>query len=259
MQDQQHQRHHRGRPSEREGVGVRGDDVLARLAELARELAAASDLRELEQLVVAGAVADVPGAEHASICVSDRCRRGRTVVATSDLARLVDALQYQEREGPCLDTLFEEVTVRTGPLGTDPRWPRFGVAAARAGVHSMMSVQLFTDGRDLGALNLFAAAPETFTDRAEQVALALAAHAAVATVASEQIRSLHLAVDSRDVIGQAKGVLMERHRVDDATAFAVLVRYSRDTNVKLVDIARNVIEHGAPLPGERSGHRPRRG
>lgn len=232
----------RGEPSAGAPADLLADDLTSQLGALARELAAHQGTDAIVRTVVEAAVTDVPGADHASISVATK-HRGETLAATSGTARRVDELQYRFAEGPCLDTLFEHVTVRAARLETESRWPRFGSAAAEEGVHSMLSVQLFTDGRNLGALNLFGERAASFTDESELAALALAAHAAVAVAASQQIQDLQRALASRDLIGQAKGILMERHRIDDATAFAVLVRYSRDTNVKLVTIADDVV-HG---------------
>ncbi len=235
----------RGRPSQDAPSDLVAGDLAVHLGRLARDLENSGGTTATLDMVVATTVADVPGADHVSVSVVDRHLGGRTVAATSDIARLVDALQYREQQGPCLDTLFDHVTVRSGDLGTEPRWPRFGMAAAAAGVASVLSVQLFTDGRNLGALNLFGDRQDAFDDDAERIALALAAQASVAMARSEQIEGLLRAVESRDVIGQAKGILMERYKIDSGIAFGVLVRYSRDNNIKLVEVARSVVD-GAP-------------
>lgn len=229
-------------------------DVARRLGELSRELAGHHGGTDTMDAVVEAAVAVIPGAEHASISVTDKGQRnGRTLAATSRLSRLVDQAQYDTRSGPCLDTLYEHVTVVVHDMSTESRWPDFARSALAQGVLSMLSVQLYVADDDLGALNLASTRRHAFTDESEPVAGAFAAHAAVAVAAAQEIEGLRRAVDSRDVIGQAKGILMERHSLTGPVAFSVLVRYSRDTNVKLVEVAAEVVRtsrRAAPPDGE---------
>lgn len=212
----------------------------SRLGDVARELRAHRGPDDTVAAVLDAVVQNVPGADHASMTVVNRQRGVHTVQATSDLARGVDQLQYRTQQGPCLDTLYEHVTVRADDLEREGRWPRFAPRAAAAGVHSMLSVHLSTDEDDLGALNMFDAQPRAFTDESERIALAVASHAAIAVTAAHQIATLREAVDSRGVIGEAKGMLMERYHLTADVAFAVMVRYSRTNNVKLVDLARRI-------------------
>lgn len=232
----------RGRPA----AGTRDDlgrrSLASHFGELARALQTHHDPVDTVAAVLDAVVRDVPGAQHASMSVVDRKRGVHTIDATSDLARCVDQIQYDTQQGPCLDSLREHVTVRADQLDVEDRWPRFAWKATAAGVHSMLSVQVFTDEEDLGALNMFHERPRAFTDESERIALAIASHAAVAVATAREIRSLQAAVASRGAIGEAKGMLMERYRLDAGVAFAVMVRYSRDNNVKLVDLARRITD-----------------
>lgn len=232
----------RGRPAATTRDDLKDGHLSSRFGDLARRLQAGHDPVETVAAVLDAAVRDVPGAAHASMSVVSRKRGAHTIDATSDLARRVDQLQYDTHQGPCLDTLRRHVTVRADDLDTEDRWRRFAARATAAGVHSMLSVQMFTEDDDLGALNLFSEQPRAFTDESERVALAIASHAAVAVASARQIRTLHAAVESRGVIGEAKGMLMERYHLRADVAFAVMVRYSRDNNVKLVDLARSIAE-----------------
>ena len=115
---------------------------------------------------------------------------------------------------------------------------------------SALSFQLFVTGSNLGALNLYARRPRAFGEESEDVGLVLAAHAAVALAGAQHEQNLQRAVSSRDTIGQAKGILMERHKLTADQAFDVLARVSQELNRKLVDIARELAETGA-VPGDR--------
>jgi len=114
----------------------------------------------------------------------------------------------------------------------------------------MLAVQLYVHGDELGALNLVSTEAEAFGEESERIALLFAAHAAVAMAGARKEEDLTAAVSTRDLIGQAKGILMERHRLTADQAFALLVRASQRTNTKLTDIARNLADTGS-LP--RSG------
>jgi GAF domain-containing protein len=142
---------------------------------------------------------------------------------------------------------------RIEDTGQDERWPRFSAAAARLGVRSMLCVPLWVDERGLGALSLYAAQAAAFSDLHERVATLLATFAALALAEAQRAGQLHDALGSRDIIGQAKGILMERHGITADAAFGALSRISQAENVKLAEIARLLVETGslpaAPGPG----------
>ncbi len=122
---------------------------------------------------------------------------------------------------------------------------------------SMLCFQLFVVGDDLGALNLLAHRRASFTDESEQVGLLFASHAAVAVAGAQQREDITVALGSRDVIGQAKGILMERFRITADQAFALLARASQDTNRKLHDIAEELALTGALGHRDEAGRRGR--
>jgi GAF domain-containing protein len=251
MSDEQQDRqpHGRGKPSKHDTGTRTGEDALAqRLSELARTLDAEQGLDDTLKQIVQAAVGTVPGAQHASISKVQRHREVRTLAATGELPRAVDHAQYDCGEGPCLDSLYDEATVRLSDLLTERRWPHFIGRARELGVGSMLAVQLFVRADGLGALNLFSEEPNAFDDSSEHVALLFAAHAAVAMSSEQSKQDLRLAVTTREVIGQAQGILMERFRITDDLAFRLLVRASQDTNRKLRDIAEELTATGE-LPG----------
>jgi GAF domain-containing protein len=214
------------------------------LSATARLLQAEPDLDTTLQAVVAVTLSNVPGAEHAGITTLDKGRRPVTPAATHQLVEKVDSVQYSLREGPCLTALQEHATVLADDLPEDERWPRFAPRAADLGVGSMLSFQLFVHSGSVGALNLYATERRAFGADAVTIGSLLAAHAAIAIVAARTAHEMRLALSTRDVIGQAKGILMERHKIDADAAFGLLVRASQDSNRKLRDVAEMVSATG---------------
>ena len=133
-------------------------------------------------------------------------------------------------------------------MASETRWPEFARRASQAGAASMLSIQLYVEGDNLGALNLYGRAPNAFDDESEQVGLLFASHAAVAYAGVRKEAQLANAVASRDLIGQAKGILMERYKISPERAFLVLTRVSQNTNRKLNDIATELVRYGT-VPG----------
>jgi len=234
-----------GGPSAEDTGSATGRDVLAvRLVELAREFQQGNDPALTLERVVQGAVALIPGVEAGSISVVAN-RSGVTSVAQSgELPIQVDALQSETGQGPCLDAAFEHRTVRVADMRTETRWPAFARRAWAVGAGSMLSFQLFVEGDSLGALNLYSSVPNAFDDESEHVGLLFAAHAAIAYAAADEQRHLNLALTTRDVIGQAKGVLIERFRLTGDQAFALLVRVGKDANTRLRDVADQLVSTG---------------
>jgi GAF domain-containing protein len=216
--------------------------VMGRIARTLQE--EHGDVERTLHSITMSAVRTVPGAEFASVSLVT----GRQVHprgATIELAREIDSLQTEYDQGPCLDSLREHSTIRVDDFAEEKRWPRFSAEACRGGARSLLSVQLFTDGTNLGALNLYAKVPHAFGEESETVGQIFASHAAIALSAARQEQNLRHALDRRDLIGQAKGILMERDRLTAAQAFEVLVRTSTHTHRKLFDIADELTSTGA--------------
>jgi len=235
----------RGQPSSSDtGTSDGQDDLAGQFSEFARTVQQQLDPHETLVEIVRAAVELVPGCDEGSISVVLGRRRVTSEAASGELPRVVDALQESLGQGPCLDSAYEHETVRVPNLASDDRWPRFSEAAVAAGALGMMSCQLYVAGDDLGALNLFSRRAGAFDDESEHVGLMFAAHAAVAYAAARQQASLVRTVETREVIGQAQGILMERHRVTSQQAFAILVRVSQHRNEKLRDVARRLSDSG---------------
>lgn len=250
----------RGRPSIHAGGGALRDDLSQRLADLARQMQHGADAPAVLDLVVAAVAGTVPGVQEATISLVQGRRRVVSAAATSDVARRFDDLQQRTHQGPCLDAMYEHETIRVDDLATDARWPELGGRATAEGLRSALCIQLFVQGNDLGAMNLLARRPQAFDDESERIGLLFASHAAVALAQAQRISHLELGLASRDVIGQAKGVLMERYKITADQAFLLLAKVSQDTNQRLVDVADDLTRTGVletqAAPGTSSGLRP---
>ncbi|MEV4707120.1 GAF and ANTAR domain-containing protein [Actinoplanes sp. NPDC049316] len=220
------------------------NDLAAQLSDMARSLQQQDGMQDTLDGIVTAAVQTVPGAGHAGVMVVKGRRHIQTPAATDEVVRRVDRAQYETRQGPCLDATYEQQTVRLPDMAEETRWPDFSRRALTEGIRSMLSFQLYVEGDNLGALNLYSGLTSAFDDESEHVGLLFASHAAVAMVGARREQDLTRAISVRDLIGQAKGILMERHKITDDRAFQLLVRVSQHANVKLVEVARNLVETG---------------
>jgi transcriptional regulator with GAF, ATPase, and Fis domain len=235
----------RGRPSSNyDGPPMDRENLAVVLSELARSLHEETSVADTLRGIVFAAVDTVPGAQDAALSVIEGRRGVQTQAGTSDLVYKADQVQYDTGQGPCLSSLYEQRTVRLPDMATETRWPLFTVQAGGLGVGSMLAIQLYVEQDNLGALNLYSREKHAFTDESEQVGLVFATHAALAMADARHQERLYLAMEVRDVIGQAKGILMERHKVTGDQAFTLLVRASQNTNKKLVEIARYLVDTG---------------
>ena len=236
----------RGRPSVQDTGGAAGrDDLAVQLIGFARSLHHTDDPHATLVDVVAAAVALIPGTEQGSISAVTGRRHVSSEAASGELPRIVDALQEETRQGPCLDSVFQQTTVRVTDMATDTRWPKFAARAAAAGAGSMLSIQLWVEGDNLGALNLVSRKAGAFDDESEHVGLLFASYAAIAYDAARQRSGMARAVETRQRIGQAEGILMERHHLNAHDAFGLLVRASQHQNVKLRELADRLVTTGA--------------
>lgn len=196
------------------------------------------------QAIVHAAASTVPGAEHASVCRPTGPHRARTAAATGELAERLDLTQLETGQGPGLDALADRRAVLVPDVRRDPRWPVFASPAAALGAGSMLAVRLNVDAEVLGALTVTSTRPGGLDEESERVALPFAAHAAVALAGAERDGRLVQAMGTRDLIGQAKGILVERLKVTGDQAFALLVRSSQASNRKLRDVAEDLVRSG---------------
>ena len=217
-----------------------GGSLSERIAGAAREMQDQHEVQATLDMAVEVAVRNVDACDGAGISWVRRKRDIETRAATSDMVRDGDRLQYETGEGPCLDAIWEKRTVLSPRLRDDPRWPTWGPrVVAETGVESMLAFQLFTRADTLGALNLYSYS--RFDEDDVDIGLALAAHVAIAVTAAAEAEQLVAALDTRTVIGQATGMLMERMDLDARVAFSVLARLSQQSNTKLHDVATTIV------------------
>lgn len=232
------------------GLAPHADSLAVLFSAFARSVQQQNDPAETLVEIVRAAVDLVPGCDEGSISVVKGRSRVVSEAASSELPKVVDALQ-EKYGGPCLDSAYNSETVRVADMASETRWPHFSEAALEAGAAGMLSLQLYVEGDNLGALNLFSRSADAFDDESEHVGLLFAAHAAVAYAAVRQEAKLRRTVTTRQLIGQAQGILMERYKVTDDQAFAMLVRVSQHGNIKLRDVAAHLVRSGQ-LQGEQA-------
>lgn len=214
----------------------------ARIAESLQ--AAPTPTRTAEQIV--DYVRDQLDADHAGITMIRAGGRLETIAPTDSLVVRADALQYELDEGPCRDSSWHRQTLIVEDLAADGRWPRWAAMVTAVGISSALAVELTTAGDErIGSINVYWTRRTTVT--ADDIAYVniFARHAALALAAAMDVAGLNVALDSRKLIGQAQGILMERYGLDEAKAFEVLRRYSQHHNLKLRRVAEHLVSNRA--------------
>lgn len=181
-------------------------------------------------------------ADHAGLTLIRSGHRLETVAATDELVEQADQLQYELDEGPCRDSSWQRDTLLASDLATDGRWPKWAAKVVGLGVTSVLAAELTNvEDRRIGSINVYWTRRREFT--ADDIAFAniFVRHAALALSQSMNVAGLNTALDTRKLIGQAQGMLMERYQLDEARAFEVLRRFSQDHNVKLRQVAEHLI------------------
>jgi GAF domain-containing protein len=202
-----------------------------------------AQLQPTLEAIATTAVTMVGPARYAALTVLSR---GELVprASTGEVPLVLDRLQQKLADGPCIQAAKHQAVFRIDDTGEDDRWPEFCAEAARLEVRSMLCVPLWIDERGLGALSLYADQPAAFSELHDRVTVLLATFAALALAEAQRAEQMHDALGNRDVIGQAKGILMERHGVTADAAFGVLSRVSQAENMNLAEIARRFVETG---------------
>ena len=227
--------------------------LAAALAPLGAVLLSTETIATAVETVTALVRETLPGATGAGVTLVDS-RGTRSVAASDDLVEQADRLQYELDEGPCLDSWRDRVDLRVDDTTTETRWPRWSPAAAQAGVRSMLSSPLVAGPDCVGAIKVYSTEPAAFDARAAHVLALFARQAAVLlanvqtlTDARRTSQQLTEALQTRDVIGQAKGILLARGAADDQAAFAALVTLSQQSCTKLHHVARDLVESVSSL------------
>jgi len=170
---------------------------------------------------------------------------------TGKAPQILDIKQQETGEGPCIEAAREQTLICMNDLQRDPRWPEFCAEAQACGISSLLCAPLWISDRTLGALTLYAAQPAAFSAHDERIIELFATLAALALAEAQRTDQLRTALVNRDVIGQAKGIIMERYKITPDAAFRTLTRISQTRNVKLHEVARQLIETGeVPDPTE---------
>ena len=216
-----------------------------RIAEIVQELYGRPDtdadtvIAELAE----HAAAEIPGAEYAGVTVTRNSKHIDTPAATHKWPLLLDEIQQLHRQGPCLTAAWEEKTVHVTNLETDERFPLYARdALTQTPIRSVMAFQMWIAGETMGALNVYAETANVFGPGTREIGLVFAAHSSVAWNAARRDEQFKKALASRDVIGQAKGMLMERYGVNAIQAFELLRKLSQDSNTALTQVAADLVE-----------------
>ena len=208
-------------------------------------VSALADVTEAEEAVdklVAVAVETVGTSFGGITLIHDHGKRFETVGSTAPSVTDADRLQYELREGPCVDASLTSRSFSSSNLADDPRWPTWGPQVSALGFHSILSSEIHGRGRRIGALNLYGATETAFDDKDFEMAQMFAHQAALVLGYVLHESELMHALETRTVIGQAQGILMQRFQISSATAFALLRRHSMTTNTRVRDLADYIIE-----------------
>ncbi|WP_197417780.1 GAF and ANTAR domain-containing protein [Mycobacterium sp. GA-2829] len=218
--------------------GVEG--VHRRIADLVQELHARTDTDPEAVLaeLVEHAAAEIPGAQYAGVTITRNAKQIETPAATHRWPIVLDEIQERHHEGPCLTAAWTERTVHVADLEHEERFPDYRRdALAQTPIRSIMAFQLYIADQSMGAINVYAETPHAFTPESREIGMIFAAHSSVAWNSARRDEQFRQALASRDVIGQAKGMIMERYSVDAVQAFALLRKLSQDSNVPLIRVA----------------------
>ena len=228
-------------------------DLQAGLAGLASLVTGSLGLDELLARVAVFATSAIPGADGAGVTllnVEGADHRVEALAASDPFVAEIDEIQYVTvKEGPCITAALEGRTVRTGSLGGEKMWPRFGPRVGRLGVHSALSLPLLLPDQVIGAINVYARDKDVFDEHAAHLGELFAAPAAVAvhnaqvlTKAQALATQLQKALSTRPVIDQAIGLLRGRTGATAEEAFARLREISQTEHTKLVDVAQRIVD-----------------
>ncbi len=228
-------------------------DLQTSLDDLAGLVSGTLGLTELLARVATFAARAIPGADGAGVTLL-RLDQPHNLVealaASAEFVAEIDEIQYVTlNEGPCITAALEGRTVRSGSLGGEKMWPRFGPRVGRMGIHSALSLPLLVPGQVVGAINVYARDKNVFDDHAAELGELFAAPAAVAVhnakilaQALDLAAQLQAALSTRPVIDQAIGMLRGRTGSTAEEAFARLRTISQAEHTKLADVAQNIVD-----------------
>jgi GAF domain-containing protein len=217
-------------------------DFANSIAEAARTMHQPLDSGDTLQSIVEVACNSVPGFDQVGIATLHKGGRIETRAYTGDLVLRLDEMQYGLQEGPCSAALQGTDEIAVSSLQHEQRWPRYVPQAQAAGVRSQMALKLYLDRGTLGGINFYSTVSDDVSPEAQGVARLFATHAAIALGHAQERETLNTALQTRKIIGQAVGILMERHEINEDRAFAFLIRASSHGNIKLRAIAQEIVD-----------------
>lgn len=213
----------------------------AAIAQVTEQISESLTVQGTLDAIVSAARTAVPEFAHVSISMREPGGTIETKAGTDQLVWELDAAQYRLGEGPCVQAMREESLVVVERLAQEQRWPRYVRAAAARGVRSQVGVRLAANGKHIGGLNLYSTEHDAVDEDSTETARIFATHAAIVLSHAQHESQLNQALDSRKIIGQAIGILMERYRIDSDRAFQFLLRASSTSNIKLREVADEVV------------------
>jgi ANTAR domain/GAF domain len=220
------------------------NEISLRIGEMVRELEQrpASDLTGLLEELTAGAARFVPGAQYAGLSLISPKGHIETPAYTHKYPVMLDDIQRRCHEGPWISAAWEQRVIRIDDLSAEQRWPRYRRDAISATpIRSILSLQLFALPKRMGALNLYAESTGVFDEDSVELGLIFATDTALIYDIVRRDEQFKRALASRDIIGQAKGVIMERFNIDAAQAFELLKGLSQTSNAPVAEIARRLV------------------
>jgi transcriptional regulator with GAF, ATPase, and Fis domain len=217
-------------------------DFAESIAEAARTLHQPRSLDETLQTIVEVACNSVPGFDQVGIATMQNKGKVETRAHSGDLVLRLDEIQYGTRAGPCSAVLQGNEAVSVSCLHNERRWPSYVPHARAEGVRSQMAVRLELDPGTVGGINFYSTTSDEVTFDAQTLARLFASHAAAALGHAHERDTLNEGLQTRKIIGQAIGILMERYEMDEDHAFAFLVRASSHENIKLRTIAQQLVD-----------------
>jgi hypothetical protein len=219
------------------------DERLAEMAQRLAERLGPADLDQTLSNITAAAVEVLPDVTMSSITMKHADGTLQTLAPTDDVLCEVDAKQYELQEGPCYDTATDAIHVTAPHLETDDRYPQYREAALEAGIRAQAGVRLFDTPKSQGALNLYSTTDGDFEDLGFLGAL-FQHQSAMAIEYAQEVHNLREAMQTRKIVGQAVGIVMERYELTEQRAFAFLARLSQHHNVKLRLVAQEIVAAG---------------
>ena len=223
------------------------DDLAGSLSALSRLSAARLGMEDLLTEVATFAVQAIPGADGAGLTLIE-AGRADTIVKSAPFVREIDDIQYGLGEGPCISAAALGKPMRSGSLGGDPRWPRFGPRAGRLGVHSVLSLPLISADQVVGAMNVYAHGKDAFDERSEHLGQLYAVPAAIAVQNAQVLAQtqrlaakFQSAMTNRAMIDRAVGILMSRSGITHDDAEARIRLLSQQENTKMAAVAEGIV------------------